>query len=169
MRQLHAWRLLSPAYNAVGVLGIQVSICVQQVSIMAPFTALAAQFVVGWQRILNSGHPFSKHQCTAWLSSFDPADCLSRQQVHQPNTSDRCLRALQADKLAHSQGSRVRRSVGIAADYLVNRLSAAAESAFTHDATFQGETYLPGSKSGIPMGECAATAAPHLALASSQK
>jgi hypothetical protein len=30
VRQMHAWRLLTPVYNAVGALGIQVSICVQQ-------------------------------------------------------------------------------------------------------------------------------------------
>jgi hypothetical protein len=76
--------------------------------------------------------------------------------------------ALQADKLAHGEGGRVRRSIGIAAGYLLNRLPAAAEAALTHDATFPGKTYLPGSNYRITMGECAATAAPHLALASSQ-
>jgi hypothetical protein len=32
VRQLHAWRLLTPAYNAVGALGVQVITCAGMIS-----------------------------------------------------------------------------------------------------------------------------------------
>lgn len=70
------------------------------------------------------------------------------------------LRAMQADKLAHGEG-RVRRVVGIAAGYLLNRLPAAVEAALSRDATFPGTPYLHTGNSCSMVGECAATAALH--------
>ena len=74
----------------------------------------------------------------------------------------------QADTYAHSGGGPILRSIGIAASYLLNRLPAAVEAALSSDATFPGAPYLHGVEGHIAMGECAAKAAPHLALASSQ-
>jgi hypothetical protein len=81
---------------------------------------------------------------------------------------DTPLRAMQADKLAHGEG-RVRRVIGTAAGYLLNRLPAAVEAALSRDATFPGTPYLPTADSCSMAGECVATAASHyLALASAQ-
>jgi hypothetical protein len=95
---------------------------------------------------------------------------LVKRQVLQLNSSDMWLHAVQADTLAHSKGGRLRRSIGIAASYLLNRLPAAAEAALSSDATFPGAPYLPlGGNSHITTGECLATAAPHLALLASSQ
>ena len=77
---------------------------------------------------------------------------------------------VQADTFAHGGGGPVLRSIGTAASYLLNRVPAAAEAALSSDATFPGVPYLPlGGNDHITTGECAtATAAPHLAPASSQ-
>ena len=94
---------------------------------------------------------------------------LSWRQAPQTNIFDMWLHALQADSLAHGGGGRVWRSIGIAASYLLNRLPAAAEAALSGDATFPGAPYLPlGGDNHITMGECAATAVPHVAPASLQ-
>ena len=71
------------------------------------------------------------------------------------------LAALQADKQAHGRDY-VRRVLGVAASYLLNNLPAALEAALSRDATFPGAPYLQGGNSDTTIGECAATAAPHL-------
>jgi hypothetical protein len=76
--------------------------------------------------------------------------------------------ALQADKLAHGGGGHIRRSIGTAAGYLLNRLPAAAEAALSHDTISPGAPHLQGGNGHITLGECAATAARQLTLADSQ-
>jgi hypothetical protein len=47
-RQLHAWRLLTPAYNAVGALGVQVSICVSRGCSAGTVNAALAAHAAVW-------------------------------------------------------------------------------------------------------------------------
>ena len=85
----------------------------------------------------------------------------------QPCVTYACMPA-QADTFAHGGGGPVLCSIGTAASYLLNRVPAAAEAALSSDATLLGAPYLVGGDNHVTMGECAATAAPHLAVASSQ-
>ena len=95
--------------------------------------------------------------------------CHGSSRFSQPCVTYACMPA-QADTFAHGGGGGpVLRSIGTAASYLLNRIPAAAEAALSSDATFPGAPYLPlGGNNHITTGECSATAAPHLALASSQ-
>ena len=176
VRQLHAWRLLTPAYKAFGALGIQVSRCILccfhaaaswQAAALAAHTYRNAVVLWFWSHSWSNSHSSSAGEVHCCTHSTLLTCCHGGSRLSQTHVACACVPA-QADTFAHGGGSPVLRSVGTAASYLLNRLPAAAEAALSGDATFPGAPYLVGGDNHITTGECAATAAPHVALASSQ-